>query len=647
MPAILAQADGGSYLGFQQSTNLGPLLAIAAVVAAAAGLFYLLRVLRGGLRRRGRRGAARADADGGRRRRLNRRDQMREYAMPVVDMDVLITPPSGRARPIPEELPPGSILVSQRLGVKCLLLEDLAEVGRQKLKEVCARKLKPSQAVYLPMGTQVLRDEILHQGREFAAKIRKGTLFLSAGGHPNAYLLDELNLPLRRELTSNPQVLVVTEATAQRYLQQLVDIPTSFALMKEDLLFDTSDENIRTLEKGTLVISRSGALVGLMLEDYQLPHKGPISDLDALFQLRTNYERYPLETLIQRSSKAGGRPLEIAKGTFIFSSAGKVYFAYKEGMAVDEATLRSWSKRPQIYHPCLLEVSKVKTNSIGGPGQVISQDELNYIRDVFRQAGTSNIRRETLLLDRNVFYKFTKEFPYAQSGKFRGLLGKGVVMLNSASKGTFSIELGGSKVELTDLDLQAVRKHLLPEGRMLIKIGTQMRIRDERGGDWVYEAKTNLFYPYETFTRAYMEEFIPESVRFDHRESKLSCIIGPQENPREDDVGGAGEPIGDLLAIVNGQLFQLPGSGQEPRTVFILDGTLFHWKGRLYRVNEEIVYRPHEVSEKLVNQDLEALAQEWKIHPAVEDAAEHEVPVVVEDDEEDLENLPFDTGSMR
>ena len=106
---------------------------------------------------------------------------------------------------------------------------------------------------------------------------------------------------------------------------------------------------------------------------------------------------------------------------------------------------------------------------------MITQEELNYIRDVFRQAGTSNIRKETLLLDRNVFYKFTKAFPYAQSGKFRGMLGKGVVMLNSASKGTFSIEVGGKDVEFTDLDLQAVREHLLQEGRMLIKMGTSLR----------------------------------------------------------------------------------------------------------------------------------------------------------------------------
>lgn len=644
MIAILAQAPGG-YLGFEQSTDLGPLYAVGAGLLVLAGLALGLRRL---LKLRKVGPGARRRTEGPRKqRRANRRDLLREFSLPVVDMDVLVNPPSGRARPIPEELPAGSVLVSQRLAVKCLLLNDLTEVGRQKLKEVCARKLKPNQGIYLPMGAQVFRDEILHQGRDFAAKLRKGTLFLRADGLPAAYLLDELRLPLRRELSGNLQVLAITEATAQRYLQALVDIPSSFELMKEDVIFDTSEENVRKVEKGTLVISRSGALVGLMLEDYQLPHRGPLSDLDALFQLRTTYERYPLETLIQRSAKAGGRPLEIAKGTFIFSSAGKVYFAWKEGMTADEATLRTWSKSSQIYHPCLLEVSKVKTNDIGGPGQVITQDELNYIRDVFRQAGTSNIRKETLLLDRNVFYKFTKEFPYAQSGKFRGMLGKGVVMLNSASKGTFSIELGGNEVELTDLDLQAVREHLLPEGRMLIKMGTLMRIRDERGGDWVYEAKINVFYPYDTFTRAYMEEFIPESIKFKRRDKPLSCIIGPQDHPKEDDIGASGEPVGDLLAVINVQAREVPGSGREPRTVFVLDGALFRWKGRLYRVNEELVFRPHELTDKLTDQDLEALAHEWKIHPAVDEEQYEEVVPVVADDEEDLEDLPFDTSAHR
>jgi hypothetical protein len=174
-------------------------------------------------------------------------------------MDPLINPPTGRARPIPDELRLGTILISQRLGVKYLLLDNLEELGRNTLKEICARKLRPTQALYLPMGYQVYKDEMLHQGRGFTAKLKKGTLFTSVGGHPNAYLLDELELPLRKELTSNSQVLPITETTAQRYLQHLVDIPQSFQLLKEDVLFDASKENVRSIEKGTLIISRSGA----------------------------------------------------------------------------------------------------------------------------------------------------------------------------------------------------------------------------------------------------------------------------------------------------------------------------------------------------------------------------------------------------
>ena len=645
MLAVLAQAKG-SYLGFGAKAapaEAGPsyLPIFLAVFAGLVVLLVLINILRKkfgqgqtGSRRNGRTASSK-------RARAKQRDKMQEFAVDYIDMDPLITPPTGRARPIPEELRNGNILISQRLGVKCLLLDNLDEVGRNTLKDICARKLRPNQALYLPMGFQVYKDEILHQGRGFSARLRKGTLFLSVGGHPNSYLLDELKLPLRKELSSNTQILPITETTAQRYLQALVDIPQSFELLKEDVLFDASKENKRSIEKGTLIISRSGALVGLMLEPYELPHTGSLTDLEALFQLKTNYERFPLETLIQRSAKAGGRPIEIDKGTFIFSSSGKVYFVWKDGLTADEQTLTTWSKQSQINHPCMLEVSKTKSNRIGGPGQVITQDELNYLRDVFRQAGTTNIVNQSLILDKNVFYKFSIEMPYAQTGKFRGYLGKGVNILNSASRGTFSVELGGKDIELTDLDIAAVREHLLQEGKMLIKIGTLLRIRDEKYGDWVYKVITNLFYPYDTLTRPYMEEFIPESIRYAHREPKMSTLIGPQEKPQDDDYGASGDPVGDLMAIINNSLFQ------HERTVFVLDGCLFNWKGRAYRVNEELVFRPHEYSDKLQDADFEALASGWKIHPVVEDVEEEEVPAFVEEEEEDLEDLPFDTDAVR
>ena len=139
-----------------------------------------------------------------------------------------------------------------------------------------------------------------------------------------------------------------------------------------------------------------------------------------------------------------------------------------------------------------------------------------------------------------------------------------------------------------------------------------------------------------------MEEFISENIRFNGREPKMSTIIGEQEKPDSEDIGFSGEPIGDLLALINNELFQT-----EPRIV--LDGTLFHWrqKGRLYRVNEELVFRPHQYSERLKNQDIEALAAAWKINPVVEDAVEEEEIPTLFDEEEDLEDLPFDTGAVR
>ena len=646
MLALLAQTQG-SYLSFGDESSQTDNTLILIVLGTMVGLVLLLATAQF-LRKRvdgagpsnGGRGPSR------KRKRARAKDVLGEFSVPYVDMDPLINPPTGRPRPIPEELTHGTILISQRLGIKCLLLDDLVEVGRKTLKEICARKLRSNQAIYLPMGTQVYRDEILHQGRGFSAKLRKGTLFLSVGGHPNAYLVNELPLPLRKELTSNFQILPITESTAQRYLQHLVDIPHSFELLKEDVLFDTTEENRRRISKGTLIISRSGALVGLMLEEYQLPHQGPLTDLDALFQLRTNYERFPIESLIQQSAKSGGRAIAIEKGTFIFSSAGKVYFVWRDGLTADEATLTTWSKQSQINHPCLLEVSKTKSNALGGPGQVITQDELNFLRDVFRQAGTTNILRETLILDSKILYKFAQEIPYAHTGKFRGYLGKGgVVMLNTSGSGTFSVELGGKDVEITDLDLQMVRKHLLPDGKMLIKIGTDLRIKEERGGDWIYRVTTNLFYPYDTLTRPYMEEFIPESIRFERRDEKKSVIIGLNDEPKEGDHGASGEPLGDLIALINNTLFPPPGT-REARTVFVLDGTLFHFRDRLYRMNEEMIFRPHEFSAKLEPADFDAFAHDWKIHPAVEEEEEEEVPAFIEE-EGGLDDLPFDTDAVR
>ena len=170
-----------------------------------------------------------------------------------------------------------------------------------------------------------------------------------------------------------------------------------------------------------------------------------------------------------------------------------------------------------------------------------------------------------------------------------------------------------------------------------------MRIRDEREGNWVYSVTTNLFYPYATFTRPYMEEFIPENIRFDHRDKKMSTLIGPQEHPKEQDIGASGEPLPDLLVLINNELKKDP-----PRIVFVLDGTLFIWNGRLYRVNEELAFRPIDWPERVSDEDLMAREAQWQIHLVVEESLEdeEELPSVFDEDE-DLYDLPFDTPVLR
>ncbi|MEW6750553.1 MAG: hypothetical protein AB1505_06200 [Candidatus Latescibacterota bacterium] len=570
--------------------------------------------------------------------RAARRDQLAPFVPPALDLDPLIHPTKHHHPSVPHSLHPGTLLVSQRHGAKCILLEPVENVDVQVIKGICLRRSGLQDLVYLPVGTSVLKDEILHQGRDLVLRLRKGTLFLSPGGHPDGYLLEPLTLPLTREVSSNPEILLLTEATAHKNLQRLVDIPPSFAMAKEDLLYEEAG-GPRLLAKGTLIVSRSGALSGFLLEDVALPLTKSVADLDALFALKTTYNCVPLETLIQQSARAGSQGLPIDRGTFLFSPQGKVYFVWKEDVKATTQRLKAWARAAQIVEPGILNVSTTSINVIGGPGEVVTQDEINYLHDVFRQAGSTNIRRDTLLLDRNVFFKFTQEMPYAHTGRFRSYLNKGVVMLNTFRKGTFSVELGGKDITITDLDLQQIRQRLQPTGKILIKISTLLRVRDERHGDWVYRVKNNLFYPYDTFTRPYLEEFIPEYVAFEKRAEKTSTLIGPQAKPYPEDIGASGEPIGDLLALVNNEL-------ANERTVFVLDQTLFHWRGRLYRVNEELVFRP-QLYTKIAPQDMDALEAEWKVHPLVTaeggQEEDEEAPRLAES-EEGIDDLPFDTS---
>ena len=378
------------------------------------------------------------------------KDPLTPFLAPTLDMDILINPSKDRRpRPCPTELNRGLILTSRKHGIKCILLEPLENVDREVLKNVCSRRLKEDEAIFLPSGSQVLKEEILHQGRTFVSILKKGTIFLSPGGHPNGALLADLQVPLRKELGSIQQYLSITEQTAKRYLQNLVDIPASFELIKEDSFYDQEGE-AKKVEKGSLIISRSGVMTGMLLDELQLPIEGKLADVKALFHLRTTYERFPLETLLQRAAANRGGDISIERGTFLFSPRGKVYFVWKEGVTADEQKLKSWSISGHLnQEEGILEVSLQVRNMIGGPGKVITQDEINYLRDVFRQAGTTNILKDSLLLDRNVFFKFNIDMPYAQSGKFRGYLASGgVVQLNTFRKGTFSVEMGGKGLEI-------------------------------------------------------------------------------------------------------------------------------------------------------------------------------------------------------
>jgi hypothetical protein len=566
------------------------------------------------------------------------RDLLAQFHPAVIDLDPLVHPTKHAHPSIPETLGPGALLQSHRHGLKCLLLDDVEGVDIEVLKKICLRRSDLPQLVYLPMGTTVYKDEVLHQGRQFAVKLPKGTLCLSPGGHPNVYLLEPVALPLTRELSSNQDILQLTEASAKRNLQSLVDIPASFSLAKEDQLYRDSGPSVK-LSKGTLVVSRSGAVTGFLVEDVRVPLKKSVADLDALFPLKSTYKSYPIETLAQLAASAGSAGVPLDRGTFLFSPQGKVYFVWKEGLRASSQTVKRWGEEAQIIADEILNVSTTQSNKIGGPGVVITQDQLNYLHDVFRQTGTTNISRETLLLDQNVFYKFVQAMPYAHTGRYRSYLKTGqVVMLNTFRKGTFNVEVGGKDITITDVDLVQIRKHLEASGRILIRIGSLLRITDERRGDWIYRAASNLFYSYDTLTRPLLEEFIPETVAYQGRGEKISTLIGPQEKPQPEDRGTDGAPLADLLAVINLEL------GNE-RIVFVLDGTLFHWRGRLYRVNEELVFRPQQYT-KVEPPDLAALESEWKIHQMMEEVedGDEEIPAVDESDA-DLDDLPFDNST--
>ena len=76
-----------------------------------------------------------------------------------------------------------------------------------------------------------------------------------------------------------------------------------------------------------------------------------------------------------------------------------------------------------------------------------------------------------------------------------------------------------------------------------------------------------------------------------------------------------------LAQISGGHLFQKAATTTGPNV---------YWKGRFYRTNEELVFRPHEISSKLIDQDFQILAKNWNIHPVVEEGAEQETSAFFE-----------------
>ena len=124
MVAVIAQASGG-YL-FQQEESVGDNTNVYLILGAFVALIAVLLVLQ--LVRRKISPPKRAGGGGNgrisaKKRRAKNRDALQEFTVSYIDMDPLINPPTGRPRPIPEELPVGTVLISQRLGVKCLLLD--------------------------------------------------------------------------------------------------------------------------------------------------------------------------------------------------------------------------------------------------------------------------------------------------------------------------------------------------------------------------------------------------------------------------------------------------------------------------------------------------------------------------------------------
>ena len=75
--------------------------------------------------------------------RSPQRDLLAPFQLPMLDLDPLVHPTKNNNPRIPPKLNIGTLLVSQRHGIKCILLEPIETLELAALKDICMRKLRP------------------------------------------------------------------------------------------------------------------------------------------------------------------------------------------------------------------------------------------------------------------------------------------------------------------------------------------------------------------------------------------------------------------------------------------------------------------------------------------------------------------------
>ena len=522
------------------------------------------------------------------------------YFAETVDLDELLHGPASGPESediarFRQEIPRGYILVSQEDQLKCISFERIDRITDQQIEDIKARRVNPHDFVYLPYDAEVLLTEAFNIERTFRMNVKKGTVIVDSYGRLNFYLIQDVQIPFRGKFLQSMGLVIISNRSARLYLQQLIDLPESFRLVKDDVFYDPPPGLDVTLEKGTLLISRGGALTGLLLEDIRIPIRDTFSDRverGEVLEIPLTYKRVPLDSLAEEADRRG-EEIPIEKGTFLFGSQGNVYFVWQGDVRASAVQLRNWSRIPAVDYPGVLNLSTAMKNMIGGPGVVITPGDIFYLRDVFKWIGTTNIRKGTLLLERNVLYKFVSEMPFGQSiGSISRHLGRRIQKLNTYRTGAFNVELGGSGVEVSALDFQKIRELIQAEGRILLKLETKLRIEDDKAGDRVYRVKNNVFYTKRALSLEGMEEYVPESIVLESKEEPRGVIVG------EPDLMEA-----NLIPLVNNQI------KLHNKVVFVPGGVLFLWKEKSYVVADELELREVLISDQI----LEGFEVEGKI----------------------------------